>query len=68
MAGLAGVDVAIRQNPARLRPVEQRRVRGDARKIRRATGWVASTPLDETLRAILSHREWLDGTQAGEEK
>jgi GDP-4-dehydro-6-deoxy-D-mannose reductase len=68
MAVLAGADVAIRQDPARLRPVEQRRVRGDPGKIRRATGWTASTSLDETLRAILSHWERLDGTHGGEQK
>jgi GDP-4-dehydro-6-deoxy-D-mannose reductase len=66
MAGLAGVDVAIRQDPARLRPAEQRRVRGNPEKIRRATGWAAATPLDGSLRAMLEHWERLDAKHWGE--
>ncbi len=68
MAGLAGVDVAIRQDPARMRPGEQRRVRGNPAKIRRATGWAAATPLDESLRAMLAHWERLDGAHKGEQE
>jgi GDP-4-dehydro-6-deoxy-D-mannose reductase len=66
MAGLAGVDVAVRQDPARQRPAEQRRVCGNPEKIRRATGWVAATPFDESLRAMLAHWERLDGKHRGE--
>ena len=52
---LAGVELRIRQDPARVRPGEQRRVRGSPEKIRRATGWTATVPLDQTLSAMLDH-------------
>jgi GDP-4-dehydro-6-deoxy-D-mannose reductase len=58
LAALAGVDVAIESDPARTRRAEQRRMRGDAAKIERETGWRAVTPLDESLGAIL--RYWRD--------
>ena len=57
MATIAGLDVAIEQDPARLRKAEQRRVRGDATKIFETTGWRASTPIDESLKAILESWE-----------
>ena len=60
LARLAGVEVTIREDAARLRRAEQRRVRGDAAKIRAATGWEASTPIDESLGAML--RFWDDET------
>lgn len=54
---LADVELRIRQNPARLRPGEQRRVRGSPDKITRATGWTATVPLDQTLMAMLDYWE-----------
>jgi GDP-4-dehydro-6-deoxy-D-mannose reductase len=54
---LAGVDVAIEAEPARMRKAEQRRMRGDASKIQAATGWKATTPLDESLAAMLDYWE-----------
>jgi GDP-4-dehydro-6-deoxy-D-mannose reductase len=59
LAELAGVAITIEQDQARLRKTEQRRVCGDPAKIRRATGWVANTPLDESLAAML--RYWESG-------
>jgi GDP-4-dehydro-6-deoxy-D-mannose reductase len=59
MAELAGVAITIEQDHARLRKAEQRRVCGDPAKIGRATGWVADTPLDESLAAML--RYWESG-------
>jgi GDP-4-dehydro-6-deoxy-D-mannose reductase len=53
LAQLAGVDVTVRVDPARMRKAEQRRIRGDASKIREATGWQAATPLDDSLAAML---------------
>lgn len=61
LAALAGVTVSIEQEPARMRRSEQRRMRGDPDKIRRATGWLAATPLDESLTAMLQH--WGSGEQ-----
>ena len=57
LAALAGVRVATEQEPARMRSAEQRRMRGDPEKIRRATGWRAATPLDESLAAMLRYWE-----------
>ena len=57
LAALAGVRVASEQDPARMRSAEQRRMRGDPDKVRRATGWRAATPLDESLAAMLRYWE-----------
>lgn len=57
LAELARVDVTLETDPARLRASEQRRMRGDASKIRRATGWQAATPLDDSLAAMLAQWE-----------
>jgi GDP-4-dehydro-6-deoxy-D-mannose reductase len=54
---LAGVDVAIEAEPARMRKAEQRRMRGDPSKIQAATGWKATTPLDESLAGMLRYWE-----------
>jgi GDP-4-dehydro-6-deoxy-D-mannose reductase len=53
LAQLAGVDVTVEVDPARMRRAEQRRIRGDPSKIREATGWQAATPLDDSLAAML---------------
>lgn len=57
LADLAGVRVTVRRDPARLRRSEQRRVAGDPGKMRAETGWTASTPIDDSLRAMLQHWE-----------
>ena len=57
LAELAGIDIAIEQDPARLRKAEQRRICGNPSKIRRATGWEAAIPLDESLAEMLHHWE-----------
>jgi len=57
LAQLAGVDVSIRTDATRLRNAEQRRMCGDASKIRRHTGWEAVIPLDESLAAMLDYWE-----------
>jgi GDP-4-dehydro-6-deoxy-D-mannose reductase len=54
---LGGIKVKIETESQRLRPTEQRRMRGDATKIRAATGWSASTPLRVSLRAALQYWE-----------
>ena len=59
LAGLAAVSISIEQEPARMRKAEQRRMRGEPGKIRRATGWRAATPLDDSLAAML--RYWESG-------
>ncbi len=57
LAQLAGVDVTVQVDPTRMRKAEQRRIRGDASKIHEATGWQATTPLDDSLAAMLEFWE-----------
>ena len=57
LAEIARVDVSIEPDEARMRKAEQRRMSGDPSKIRVATGWEATTPLDASLAAMLDHWE-----------
>jgi GDP-4-dehydro-6-deoxy-D-mannose reductase len=68
LVALTGVDVTIRQDPARMRVAEQRRVRGNPEKMRQDTGWVAATPLDKSLNAMLAHWERQDAIRVGEKE
>lgn len=52
---LAGVRPRLERDPARLRPAEQRRMRGDHGKLTAATGWQPRYPLDETLAQLIDH-------------
>lgn len=54
---LGGIEVKIETESQRLRPTEQRRMRGDATKIHTATGWSATTPLQVSLQAALQSWE-----------
>lgn len=54
---LAGVEVAIDTDPQRFRHAEQRRVRGDPEKIKNATQWHASTPIEDSLSSTLDYWE-----------
>ena len=52
VAGVSGggrLSVEIRSNPAKFRPSEQRRVVGDASKLRRHTGWQPTYTIEQTL-------------------
>ncbi len=60
---IARVDVEQRQDPGRLRRAEQRRACGDPTKMRAATGWAATTPLDESLTAMLAYWARHDGPE-----
>jgi GDP-4-dehydro-6-deoxy-D-mannose reductase len=53
LIAIAQVTVEIKVDPSRIRGAEQRRAVGDATKIHAATGWRATTPLDESLAAML---------------
>ena len=55
LAALAAVDITIRQDPARLRRAEQRRVCGSHTKIRDAVGWTPILGIDDSLHSILNH-------------
>lgn len=54
MAELAGVEVELRQDPARMRRAEQRRVVGSSAKLQKETGWKPGINITETLRRVLS--------------
>ena len=53
----AGVQADLCTDRARLRPVEQRRMVGDATTIRAAVGWTNEIPLEQTLTDILDYWE-----------
>ena len=54
LIAIAGVTVEVRQDPARLRPAEQRRVVASHARLSNATGWQPRTPIEDSLRAIYS--------------
>lgn len=57
MAALAGTEVEIRVEPARLRPVDTPELRGDPAKIRRDTGWEPAIDIDGMLESLLADWE-----------
>jgi GDP-4-dehydro-6-deoxy-D-mannose reductase len=52
---LAGSDLVVATDPARLRPVDLPDVRGDPTRLRQATGWEPDYPLDQTLLDVLAY-------------
>lgn len=57
LLALAGVDLPIVVDPARVRPVEIPELRGDRSRIEAATGWRPEIDLDTTLADVLAHWE-----------
>lgn len=57
MVSIAGVEVELVQDPARLRPSEQRRVAGSSWKLQQQTGWKSGISITETLKSVLSDWE-----------
>lgn len=53
MLALAGIDAPIRQDPARLRPSEQRRMVANAARLSQDTGWRPAIAINTTLSDIL---------------
>lgn len=53
MCGLAGIVPEIRQDPALLRPSEQRRMAADAGRLHQQTGWCPRISIESTLDDIL---------------
>jgi GDP-4-dehydro-6-deoxy-D-mannose reductase len=49
LVGLAGVEVEVERDGARLRPAEVRALSGDPAKLRAATGWEPEISLEESL-------------------
>ncbi|MGN6481766.1 GDP-mannose 4,6-dehydratase [Luteibacter sp.] len=54
MCELAGVEVALEQDPARMRPAEQRRMVANAALLKEHTGWEPLIPIRDTLTAVLN--------------
>jgi GDP-4-dehydro-6-deoxy-D-mannose reductase len=54
---IAGMQVHIAADPSRMRKSEQRRMCGSAAKIRGATGWIPTVPLEQSLQRVLDHWE-----------
>lgn len=57
MAALAGIELELIQDPARMRRAEQRRVCGSFAKLHDATGWKPKITIKQTLTTILSDWE-----------
>lgn len=55
---LAGVRANIKQDSARFRPAEQRRVYGSCDKLRAVSGWQPEIPLEQSLLDNLNYWEW----------
>jgi GDP-4-dehydro-6-deoxy-D-mannose reductase len=55
MCDLANVDVTIRVDAVRLRPVDMPELRGDPGKMLAHTGWSAKLPIEQTLRSLLEY-------------
>ena len=55
MCEIANVDVTIRVDSARLRPVDMPDLRGDPGKMHAHTGWSARRPIAETLRSLIEY-------------
>ena len=55
LISLSGVDLELRPQSVELRPVDVPVLRGDASRLRSATGWTPEIPLDETLRDVLAY-------------
>lgn len=53
MCRIEGVHAEIRQDPAKLRRAEQRRMVGSSRALYEATGWTPRIPISQTLQDIL---------------
>jgi GDP-4-dehydro-6-deoxy-D-mannose reductase len=55
LLALAGLDLEIVIDPARMRPADVPELRGAAGRVRAETGWVPSIPLDQTLADVLAY-------------
>ncbi|MCY3915317.1 MAG: GDP-mannose 4,6-dehydratase [Chloroflexi bacterium] len=51
---LSDIEIEVRVDPERLRPVDVPEIRGDSSKLRRDTGWQPKLSFEDTLRDVLS--------------
>lgn len=61
LCDVCGVEVELEITPDRLRPSEQRRMRGSFEKLRADTGWEPEIPFEQTLRDIVEYWQEEDG-------
>lgn len=54
LLGLTKIEIEVRADPARLRPVDVPEIRGDSSKLHRHTGWQPGRSFEETLRDVLA--------------
>lgn len=60
---LSGADLELRTGSVELRPIDVPVLRGDAGRLRAATGWVPELPLDRTLLDVLG--SWREASAGG---
>ena len=54
LLALSEIDIEVRVDPSRMRPVDVPEIRGDSAKLRRDTGWRPSLSFEETLQDVLA--------------
>ena len=54
LLGLTEIEIDVRVDPSRLRPVDVPEIRGDASKLQRDTGWKPELTFEDTLRDVLA--------------
>ena len=60
---LSGIDAAVEQDSARLRPTDVESVQGDPSRARRTLGWAPMVPWEETLASVLT--DWRERVAVG---
>ena len=63
LIALTGVEVEVRQDPARMRPSDVEILLGDASKFHADTGWKPEIPFDQTLKDVVDY--WRERVAAG---
>lgn len=62
LLGFARVEIAVEQDPARMRPSDMPIVVADASRLRQCTGWEPRIPFEQSLRDVLDY--WRQRVQA----
>jgi GDP-4-dehydro-6-deoxy-D-mannose reductase len=55
LLSLSDAEIAVKQDPARLRPSDVPRLLGDCSKFKRDTGWAPQIPFEQTLQDMLDY-------------
>ncbi|MBT4431370.1 MAG: GDP-mannose 4,6 dehydratase, partial [Nitrospinaceae bacterium] len=51
----ANIEIAVKEDPARMRPSDVQILLGDVSKFQNATGWKPEIPFEQTLQDILDY-------------